>query len=53
MTEVLILIPQIATALTAGAADIASVMLQPPFNIFLGIALIGIGWNMVKGFLGK
>jgi len=53
MTEILTLIPQIATALTSGAAQIAGVMLQPPFNIFLGIALVGIGWEMVKGFLGK
>jgi len=51
MTEILVLIPQIATALTTGAATIASVMLQPPFNLFLALAFIGIGWRMVSRFL--
>jgi len=46
-------IPLMVTSIISLATAFGDVLLRPPFSIFLGLAVIGVGFSWFRGFIGS
>ena len=46
-------IPLMVTSIMNLATAFGDVLLRPPFSIFLGLAVIGVGFSWFRSFIGS